>query len=346
MNAPSLVNGPFADDLFPFTLTRSAADIRCGILTIREKWNLYLKNTHLFKSVAIYANIIPNPDLVQSLFEYLEKKENNPEPFFRDSKKLSNPLDILLYNASEIKKDFDLITAGRRSATISTTNKLIGDAIFLETGATVEHCYINATDGPVYVGKDALIMEGSMIRGPFAIGEKGTVKMGAKIYGATSVGPHCVLGGEIKNSVLFGYSNKAHDGYLGDSIIGEWCNLGAGTTNSNIKNSGGEVRLWNPLKNCYTDAGLKCGMMMGDYSRSAIQTAFNTGTVVGASCHVFGKGATPAYLPSFSWGLDGERYDFDKAIQHIAKWKKLKNVSVSTDEIKQLRHIFDQQNKS
>ncbi|MEJ0080788.1 MAG: hypothetical protein WDM78_07510 [Puia sp.] len=160
-----------------------------------------------------------------------------------------------------------------------------------------------------------------------------------------SVGPGCVIGGEIKNSVIFGYSNKAHDGYLGDSIIGEWCNLGAGSTNSNMKNSGGSVKLWNPLKKTFINAGLKCGLMMGDYSRSAINTSFNTGTVVGPASHVFGNGATPSYLPCFSWGYEHEVYDFERAIQHISKWKKLKGQILSDEEIRQLKIIFDKQNQ-
>jgi UDP-N-acetylglucosamine diphosphorylase/glucosamine-1-phosphate N-acetyltransferase len=187
-------------------------------------------------------------------------------------------------------------------------------------------------------------MEGSLIRGPFAAGEKTVVKMGTRIYGATSAGPSCILGGEIKNSVIFGYSNKAHDGYLGDSVIGEWCNLGAGSTNSNLKNSGGSIKLWNPLRKKFTDGGLKCGLMMGDYSRSAINTAFNTGTVVGVSCHVFGDGATPAFLPSFSWGKMNSVYTFDNAIQHIGIWKKFKGREINTEEINRLKYIFDQQN--
>ena len=169
--------------------------------------------------------------------------------------------------------------------------------------------------------------------------------MGSKIYGATSAGPHCVLGGEIKNSVIFGYSNKAHDGYLGDSVIGEWCNLGAGTSNSNVKNSAGMVSHWNPLTNRWIESGFKSGLMMGDYSRSSINTSFNTGTVVGVCCHVFGNGPTPAYLSSFSWGFGHELYEFEKAIQHIVRWKKFKNQDLSPEEIKQLRIIFENQTR-
>ncbi|HEY4935510.1 MAG TPA: putative sugar nucleotidyl transferase, partial [Puia sp.] len=333
-----LVDGPFADDFFPFSLTRSVADIRCGILTIREKWNHYIKNVLTIPGgLSIPANIIPDQALIRSI------SQNNPENSFQQSKKLLNLTDILLYNDREITNDFILITAGRNSEPISSTNKLTGAAIFLEPGAVVEHCYLNASEGPIYIGKDALLMEGSMIRGPFAIGEKTVVKMGAKIYGATSAGPYCILGGEIKNSVVFGYSNKAHDGYLGDSVIGEWCNLGAGSSNSNIKNSGGTVKLWNPLKKSFVEGGLKCGLMMGDYSRSAINTSFNTGTVLGVCCHVFGNGPTPPYLPSFSWGSNASVYAFDKAIQHINKWKKFKGRELDPEEIKLLKNIFDQE---
>ncbi len=338
MNSLSLDDGPFSDDFFPFSLTRSVADIRCGILTIREKWNIYLKNEPAISgTLAFKANTIPDPEMIRSL----SQKSLNYSP--KSENILRNPVDILHYNEREIKNDFRLITERRISEPISSTNKLTGSAIFLEPGAIVEHCYLNASDGPIYIGKNSLLMEGSMIRGPFAMGEKGLVKMGTKIYGATSAGPHCVLGGEIKNSVIFGYSNKAHDGYLGDSVIGEWCNLGAGSSNSNVKNSGGSVKLWNPLKKSFIDGGLKCGLMMGDYSRSAINTSFNTGTVMGVCCHVFGNGFTPPYLPSFSWGYGASKYDFEKAIQHINRWKKLKGGELSQDEINKLKNIFDQE---
>ena len=339
MNALSLIGGPFADDFFPFSLTRSVADIRCGILTIREKWSCYLAGIQpLPASFSIPANIIPSGKLIESIFS------GNPESALQQADRLSGLTDIVRLNASEITHDFQLITAGRSSSPISSTNKLTGADIFLESGAVVEHCYLNAGDGPIYIGKNALVMEGSMIRGPFAIGEKSVIKMGARIYGATSAGPYCVLGGEIKNSVIFGYSNKAHDGYLGDSVIGEYCNLGAGSSSSNIKNSGGQAKLWNPLKKSFVDGGQKCGLWMGDYSRSAINTSFNTGTVVGVCCHVFGNGLTPAYLPSFSWGF-AQVYTFDKAIEHVSKWKQFKGAALGPEEIKQLKSIFDQQNQ-
>jgi UDP-N-acetylglucosamine diphosphorylase/glucosamine-1-phosphate N-acetyltransferase len=337
MNALSLASGPHTDNFFPFSLTRSVADMRCGILTIREKWNLYLKNLPpLPIRITVPDNCIPNENLIHLL------SSGNPDPAFPQATQLLNLIDILKYNAEEIKKDFIMITKGRTTAPVSPTNKLTGTPIFLEPGAVVEHCWLNASEGPIYIGKDALLMEGSMIRGPFSVGEKTVVKMGARIYGATSAGPGCILGGEIKNCVFFGHSNKAHDGYLGDSVIGEWCNLGAGTSNSNLKNSGGTVKLWNPIKKSFLDAGLKCGLMMGDYSRSAINTSFNTGTVLGPSCHAFGNGPSPAYLPSFSWGFDGAVYEFEKAVQHINKWKNFKGSELGPEEIKQLKTIFDQ----
>jgi UDP-N-acetylglucosamine diphosphorylase/glucosamine-1-phosphate N-acetyltransferase len=183
-------------------------------------------------------------------------------------------------------------------------------------------------------------MEGSLIRGPFALGQGGCVKMGARIYGATSAGPYSILAGEVKNSVIFGYSNKAHDGYMGDSVIGEWCNWGAGTTNSNLKNNAGTVRVWTPGGEI--EAGLKCGVLMGDYSRASINTAINTGTVVGVCCHVSGAGLTPKYIPNFSWGSEGvKRYEWEKALQDIAGWKKLKNESLTDEEKSILKYIFD-----
>jgi UDP-N-acetylglucosamine diphosphorylase / glucose-1-phosphate thymidylyltransferase / UDP-N-acetylgalactosamine diphosphorylase / glucosamine-1-phosphate N-acetyltransferase / galactosamine-1-phosphate N-acetyltransferase len=338
MKAFTLVGGPFEDDFFPFSLTRSVADIRCGILTIREKWNHYLKNEPgMADGISVPANIIPDPALIRSL------SQNIPENSLQPSKSLLFLTDILRYNEGEIINDFDIITKGRMSQPISSTNKLMGKSIFLEPGAVVEHCILNSDTGPIYIGKHAHLMEGSMIRGPFALGEKGLVKMGAKIYGATSAGPSCVLGGEIKNSVFFGYSNKSHDGYLGDSVLGEWCNLGAGSSNSNLKNSAGNIKLWNPLRKSFLDGGLKCGLMMGDYSRSAINISFSTGTVTGVCCHVFGNGPTPTYLPSFSWSNNESVYDFNKAVQHINRWKKLKGQEISPEEIGRLKNIFDQE---
>lgn len=251
------------------------------------------------------------------------------------------PWDIFKLNDFAIRQDFALLTSGKKSSKISNTNNVIKPSrVFIEKGAVVEHCIINASEGPVYIGKNAEVMEGCMIRGPFAMGESSCLKMGTKVYGATSMGPHCVVGGEIKNSVLFGFSNKAHDGYLGDSVIGEWCNLGAGTTNSNIKNNASDVRVWTPQGEL--NAGKKCGVMMGDYSRTAVGTLINTGTVIGVNCNVFGSGLTPKNIPSFSWGSEGvTRYSFDKAIADIEDWKQLKERSLGEEEKSVLKYIFD-----
>ncbi len=257
-----------------------------------------------------------------------------------DIKTIQYPWDIFQLNEWAIRQDFELLTKKRKSQLIPRSNKCVSPSnIFIEKGATVQHSILNASTGPIYIGKNAEVMEGTIIRGPFAMGESSSLKMGTKIYGATTLGPYCVAGGEIKNSVLFGYSNKAHDGYLGDSVIGEWCNLGAGTTNSNLKNNAGQVRIWTPKGQL--NAGMKCGVLMGDYSRTAINTAINTGTVIGVCCHAFGNGLTPTYIPNFSWGSEGvNRYGFEKALQDIEGWKKLKAQTITENEKSILKYIF------
>jgi UDP-N-acetylglucosamine diphosphorylase / glucose-1-phosphate thymidylyltransferase / UDP-N-acetylgalactosamine diphosphorylase / glucosamine-1-phosphate N-acetyltransferase / galactosamine-1-phosphate N-acetyltransferase len=261
--------------------------------------------------------------------------------FDGEIKEIRYPWQIFQLNDWAIRQDFALLTHKRRSQAIPKSNKTVNPKnIFLEKGANVEHCILNASTGPIYIGKNAEIMEGSIIRGPFSLGENAVLKLGSKVYGATTLGPSCVGGGEIKNSVMFGYSNKAHDGYLGDAVIGEWCNLGAGTTNSNLKNNAGNVRVWTP--GGQLNAGMKCGVLMGDYSRTAINTSINTGTVISVSCNVFGNGLTPKYIPAFSWGSEGvNRYGFDKALIDIEGWKKLKGHTVSDNEKSMLKYIFE-----
>ena len=251
------------------------------------------------------------------------------------------PWDIFRYNDWAIRQDFELLTKKRRSQSVSRTNKLINSSgIFVEKGARVEHSILNASEGPIYIGKNAEVMEGCLVRGPFAICEGACLKMGSKVYGASTIGPYSVAGGEIKNSVIFGYSNKAHDGYLGDSVIGEWCNLGAGTTNSNLKNNAGIVKVWTPQG--MQSVGLKCGVIMGDYSRTAVNTSINTGTVISVCCNVFGSGLTPKYIPVFSWGSEGvKRYELEKAWEDIQNWKQLKHQSLTDNEKQILTYIFD-----
>jgi UDP-N-acetylglucosamine diphosphorylase / glucose-1-phosphate thymidylyltransferase / UDP-N-acetylgalactosamine diphosphorylase / glucosamine-1-phosphate N-acetyltransferase / galactosamine-1-phosphate N-acetyltransferase len=248
---------------------------------------------------------------------------------------------IVQLNDAAIRQDMSLLTAGRRGRALPKSNRTMGKhPIFVEPGAMVEHAILNATDGPIYIGRNALVMEGCLLRGPLALCEGAVLKMGAQVYGATTLGPYCTGGGEIKNSLLMGYSNKAHHGYLGDSVIGEWCNLGAGATNSNIKNNAGPVHY--PTGSGTASPGNKGGLLMGDHSKAAINTAFNTGAVVGVCCNVFGSGLSPAHIPSFAWGMDGQvRYRFDRAMEDIGNWKKLKGHGLTDAEQQQLKHIFD-----
>lgn len=257
-----------------------------------------------------------------------------------DLTEVAYPWHIFQLNALAIKQDFELLTLGRKSQKVPLTNKVIGENIFIEKGSKIEHCYLNSEEGPIYLAKNVKVMEGSMLRGPLAICEGTVVKMGSKIYGATTIGPNCVVGGEIKNSVFFGNSNKAHDGYLGDSVIGEWCNMGAGTSNSNLKNNASPIVIWTP--GGPKKVGLKCGVMMGDYSRTAINTSINTGTVIGVCSNIYGSGLTPKFIPSFSWGSDGiERYKLEKAYTDIQAWKSFKQQILTESEKNILKHIFD-----
>lgn len=316
----------------------------------------------------IHGNILPTPALIKKVkqlkngefvsvngntgivfrFTLNEVKEKHQIKVSRsitikeEIKSLLFPWDIFQLNDWAIRQDFTLLTSKRKSQSLSSTNKIIGkkSQIFIEKGAKLEHCILNTSSGPIYIGRNAEIMEGAIIRGPFAMGESAVLKLGAKVYGATTLGPFCIAGGEIKNSVMFGYSNKAHDGYLGDSVIGEWCNMGAGTTNSNLKNNAADVRIWTPKGQL--SAGMKCGVLMGDYSRTAINTSINTGTVIGVCCNVFGAGLTPKYIPNFSWGSEGvNRYDFKKALLDVEGWKKLKGQTVSDNEKSILKYIFE-----
>ncbi len=376
------------ENLFPFTLTRQIQDIRIGILTIRQKWEMALGHTSFdkfendYKDIQrgiklesfiekdtvflIHGNVLPTPALVKQVKKlkhghfislpgkesivYCISREQVIEPnkikvnkaieLDEEPVEICYPWQITQLNAMALQMDIELLKPGLKTQKASSTNKLSGKNIFIEKGAKVEHCYINAEEGPVFIGRNALVMEGSMIRGPVAICENATIKMGTKIYGASTIGPNCVAGGEIKNSVMFANSNKAHDGYLGDSVIGEWCNLGAGTSNSNLKNNASEICIYTP--NGPTSAGTKCGMMMGDYSKTAINTSVNTGTVIGVCANVFGNGLTPKYIPSFSWGSEGiQRYRIEKAFADIENWKAFKGQSLGENEKFILKHIFD-----
>ena len=344
--------------LYPFGIISPISSIRIGILTIQEKWEK-ITGAEVFESMESFFNAVNDknekPDLIidsniipsQIWWRQLQQQRgifDNGKITPSDSnivKIIKHPWQIFQLNDWAIRQDYDLITTGRTSQPISFTNKTIApENIFIEQGAKVEHSIINASTGPVYIGKNAEVMEGCSIRGPFAIGEGSVLKMGAKVYGATTLGSFCMGGGEIKNSVLFGYSNKAHDGYLGDSVLGEWCNLGAGTSNSNIKNTASVVKLWNNETQNYLPVGLKAGLIMGDYSRAAINTSFNTGTVVGICCNVFGEGFPSKFISDFTWGK--ERYTFAKIVEDINNWKQLKNKSITEREIEILKKLYNQ----
>jgi len=330
-------------NLYPFAEVRAVSDLRVGILTIREKWEKLLAPYagNSIPDLKFPSHLVPSKEFVDLLVnQHILNDEDFQHPSVRF---LKHPWQIIEFNDWAIREDFKLLTTGRHSMPIPETVQSIKSTnIFIEEGARMDYCILNASTGPIYIGKNAEVMEGSIIRGPFALGEGGVLKMGAKIYGATSIGPYSVAGGEIKNSMILGYSNKAHDGYLGDSVIGEWCNIGAGSSNSNLKNTASTVKVWHQPSNEFLDAGLKCGLMMGDYSRAAINTCFNTGTVVGIAANVFGAGLTPKYIRDFAWGSAGnEKYKFDKALQDISNWKKLKNKELSEQEIQTLKSIFE-----
>ncbi len=257
---------------------------------------------------------------------------------------ISRPWQIFTLNDETIRRDFAFLTKNRVSAPLSDTNKVTGiENIFIEEGAVAEFSTINAKTGPVYVAKNAEIMENCAIRGPFVLGDHSVLKMGAKIYGPTTIGPHCKVGGEVNNSVFFGFSNKAHDGFLGNSVIAEWCNLGADTNNSNLKNTYEIVRLWSYPQKQFASTGLQfCGLIMGDHSKSAINTMFNTGTVVGISANIFGEGFPRNYIPSFSWGgASGfQKYNFAKAVEVARRVCERRNVILSDIDLEIFETLY------
>ena len=354
MDILTLEDTSCTDDLLPFTATRSVLDIRMGILTFREKWASLL-GPDSFRVIpgiagpALPANLLPTRALAARIREELAR-EGGPltqasiDRILTHGRLIRYPWQIFGHNGEALLEDFEILTTGRSSQPIPPDVQALNpEKIFIETGARLNPgIVLNASTGPIYIGRNAEIMEGTLIRGPFAAGEGAVVKMGTKIYGATTLGPYCTAGGEIKNVVFFGYSNKGHDGYLGDAVIGEWCNLGAGVSASNLKNNAGEVRVYHPASQTWLNAGSKCGLLMGDYSRAAINTAFDTGTLVGVCCHIFGAAGPAKYIPDFTWGtVDPCRYQWEKVLRDIDNWKKLKNRSLSQQEILALRHIFE-----
>ena len=260
--------------------------------------------------------------------------------------KLSYLWDIIMLNDQAIIDDFELITKGRKSQPLGDHVRVIKpEHIFVEEGAIIEMAFINASDGPVYIGKDAQIMDGAMLRGPLAVGAYSKVRMGAKIYPGSSIGPHCKVGGEMSHSVIFGYTNKAHDGFLGHSVIGEWCNLGADTNTSNLKNNYSEVRLWDYAENSFVDTSLQfCGTFMGDYSKCGINTMFNTGTVIGVNAQIFGAGFMRNFIPSFSWGSVAgfSNVNIDNAVQIASRVHGRRGLEFGPVDESILRNVYDQ----
>ncbi|MDD2287888.1 MAG: GlmU family protein [Bacteroidales bacterium] len=273
-----------------------------------------------------------------------DSDESEKIEYKKEFTRIVNTWDIFVHNDKEIRKDFDLITKGRKSAKISETNKLINpDNIFVEEGAKIECSSLNATEGPIYIGKDAEIMEGSMVRGTFAMCEHSVLKLGTKIYGATTLGPYAKVAGELANVVIFGYSNKAHDGYIGSSVIGEWCNIGADSNASNLKNTYEEVRLWSIEKNTFVPTGQTfCGTIFGDHTKCGINTMFNTGTVLGISSNVFGHGYQRNFIPSFAWGGNAglKLYELEKSLEVARKMMARRGVELSKEDEDILKYIY------
>ncbi|WP_299136170.1 GlmU family protein [uncultured Tenacibaculum sp.] len=380
-----LFDGDVRNALLPFTYTKPVADLRVGILTIREKWENFLGGTtttiteeyleekypmvEMEENVLINASFLPTEILIenikglkpnQAIFkdedviafyttdtqEEVDFSSYEAIEFEGEVLQIKNTWDIFSLNAKAIKADFDLITEGRESEPIpETVNCINKENIFLEEGAKLTFATLNATNGPIYIGKNAEIMEGCVIRGGLAMCENSVLKMGAKIYGATTLGPYCKVGGEVNNSVLFGYSSKGHEGYLGNSVLGEWCNLGADTNNSNLKNNYAEVKLWNYETGRFAKTGLQfCGLMMGDHSKCGINTMFNTGTVIGVSANIFGSGFPRNFVPSYSWGgASGfTEYKTNKVFEVAEVVMKRRHIEFDDQERKILEHVFEE----
>lgn len=365
--------------LLPLTFTKPASELRVGITTIREKWMQYAMSvswktqdylSEKYKLVLsddnyfVSAQLIPTPELVaaianlttgQALFKnsqllafrsgsYNIDDFDNQLEYAHTVIAIENTWDIFEKNDEILRLDFNRLTKNRTSASLSKSNNVVGaEDIFVEPGAKVEFATLDASGGPIYIGKDAEIMAGSLIQGPLALCEHATIKMGAKIYGATTIGPWSKAAGEIQNSVITGYSNKGHDGYLGNAVLGEWCNVGADSNNSNLKNNYAKVKLWSYEAERFVNTGLQfCGLIMGDHSKCGINTMFNTGTVIGVSTNIFGSGFPRNFIPSFSWGGAGgfSLYTLNKAIETAEIVMARRKIQLSTEDKSILKQVF------
>ncbi len=377
-----LFDGPERDHLLPLTFTRPVAELRTGILTIKEKWEKYLGLTctyltqdylsekypmvDLDYNILINASFLPNQDVVEQI-KKLKKQQalittnENIIALYTDPKRevilddfetieyekelihIERPYHLFTYNHQTLQNDFDLLTQGRQSQPISKTNQVVcPENIFLEEGAEVEFSILNASTGPIYIGKNAKILEGCLIRGGLALCENAQLNMGSKIYGAVTIGPFSKIGGEVNNAVLIGYSNKGHEGFLGNAVLGEWCNLGADTNNSNLKNDYSEVKLWNYVTHKFEKTSLQyCGLIMGDHSKCAINTQFNTGTVVGVFSNIFQSGFPKNIIPSFTWGNSNE-YKISKAFEVAQRVMIRRGIEFNSIDAQILEHVFEQ----
>ncbi|HEY3402238.1 MAG TPA: GlmU family protein [Ohtaekwangia sp.] len=367
--------------LLPLTYTRPVAAIRVGILTIAEKWGSWLSQPVSYQTetylqskypanstsdnLMINGALCPDEKLVAAVKAlpkgYFLVKDQvllaayQPEQAMNESNTIPYPYDLTLIdktwkifreNAAQLKIDFARITSGRKSAAIEDKHTVVYNAenVFLEEGVYIRAAILNAETGPIYLGKNTIVQEGAIIRGSFALGEGSHVNMGAKVRGDTSIGPFCKVGGEISNSVLFGYSNKAHDGFLGNSVLGEWCNLGADTNTSNLKNNYDTTRLWSHTTHSFEHTGLQfCGLIMGDHSKCGINTMFNTGTMVDVCSNIFGEGYPPNYIPSFAWGGSGGliTHQLDKCLETAERVLGRRNVALNAVDKGILSHIFE-----
>ncbi len=378
-----LFDGETRNSLLPFTYTRPVAEIRIGILTLREKWEKHLGLTtttiteeyleakypmvEMDENIMINASFLPTKELVAQIknlkaneaifkgddviafFTTDSQEEINFEAyqqydFDEELLQVKNTWDIFSMNDKAIQQDFDLLTEARTSQPIPAGVQAVNpENIFIEEGAKLTFATLNATDGPIYIGENAEIMEGVVVRGALAMCENSVLKLGAKVYGATTIGPFCKVGGEVNNSVLFGYSSKGHDGFLGNSVIGEWCNLGADTNNSNLKNNYAPVKLWDYNTGRFAKTGLQfCGLMMGDHSKCGINTMFNTGTVIGVSVNIFGSGFPRNFVPSFSWGgASGfTEYKTNKVFEVAKVVMQRRGITFDVKDQAILEHVF------
>ncbi len=376
----------FWEEFLPLTFTKPVAEMRCGILTFSERWQKLLqiekvsfltedylqekfRKPEAIESVFLVPNFLPSETVLQQIKdlkigealvyenELLAAKINMLNFSLNQIEKMTDlteeliffkrPTDLFSFNEKAINFDFELLTSGRKSQELSSTNGFLGNTedLFIEEGATIEFSTLNTKTGKIYIGKNAEVMEGCNLRGPIALCEESKFNLGAKIYGATTIGPHCKVGGEVNNIVIFGYSNKGHDGFVGNSVIGEWCNIGADTNSSNLKNNYAIVKLWNYRTKRFENSGLQfAGLIMGDHSKTAINTQLNTGTVVGVAANIFKSGFPPNLVESFSWGgMKGdEKFKLEKAYEVAELAMARRKVAFTEEDRSILKFIYNE----